>query len=467
MSVKTEKDLPENQKTTWLKAMSAMELRNYGYAIQLLQTVLKAAPDFLPARQLVRKAAVAKNAGKKSLLGGLSGASFSTMKVQSLVKKDPIAAMDAVEKILENEPHNQQANQMLKEAALAAKMPEVAEFALETIIQGNPKDTRTMHELARLLMELAMPTKAVEIYNKILDVTPNDLAAVKGGKDASAAASMQKGKWESEETTYRDLIKDKDQAVALEQKSRVVRSEEMIDNLLAELHEKVQQEPENVDISRRIAELYDQKEDLENAIAWYQYAAGLNNNTDFAIVRKVSDLRLKSYDVAIKGREDYIEAHPGTEESKQYAVELEDLKKQRAEMLLDEAKKRVERNPTDLQIRFELGEILVSIGNYKDAIQELQKARQNPNVRLRAMNLLGRCFVARNMLDLAAKTLEDASSELFQMDSTKKDIIYNLGLVYEKMGEMEKSISCMKQIYEVDYGYLDVAERVEGSYSQT
>ena len=83
---KSEKDLPENQRATWLKAMSAMELRNYGYAVQLLQVVLKNHPDFLLARQLARKAAVAKNAGKKGMLGGLSSASFSTMKVQSLVK---------------------------------------------------------------------------------------------------------------------------------------------------------------------------------------------------------------------------------------------------------------------------------------------------------------------------------------------------------------------------------------------
>jgi len=34
------------------------------------------------------------------------------------------------------------------------------------------------------------------------------------------------------------------------------------------------------------------------------------------------------------------------------------------------------------------------------------------------------------------------------------------------MGEREKSLSCMKQIYEFDYGYKDVAERVESSYQQ-
>jgi len=48
----------------------------------------------------------------------------------------------------------------------------------------------------------------------------------------------------------------------------------------------------------------------------------------------------------------------------------------------------------------------------------------------------------------------------------KKEIVYNLGLVYERMGELEKSLACMKQIYEVDYGYRDVARRVESSYER-
>ncbi|MDX2080309.1 MAG: tetratricopeptide repeat protein [Terrimicrobiaceae bacterium] len=464
MAIKTEKDLPEQQRATWLKAMSAMQLRNYGYTVQLIQTVLKVAPEFLAGRQLARKAAVAKNAGKKGIMSGLSSASFSTMKVQSLVKKDPVAAMDAVEKILENEPYNPQANQLLRDAALAANIPEIAAFALETIIEGNPKDTKTMHELARHYMQHGLPEKAVEWYGKITDMVPTDLAAIKGGKDAAAAASMQRGGWEKEETTYRDLIRDKEQAVSLEQQSRVVRSEEAINQLLAELHAKAEREPGVVDTARKIAELYEQKEDFENAVNWYHYAAELTNNSDLALVRKTSDLQLRQFDVAIKAREDIVAANPDSEESRQYAAELETLRTQRAEIMLDEARKRVERNPTDLQFRFELGEILVGLGRFQEAIPELQKARQNPNVRIRAMSLLGQCFTARSMFDLAAKTLSDAAAEISGMDTVKKDIVYNLGLVFEKMGDAQKSVDCMKQIYEVDYGYRDVAARVEGSY---
>ena len=466
MAVKSEKDLPETQRTTWLKAMSAMELRNYAYAIQLLQAVLRAHPDFLLGRQLARKAAVAKFGGKRSVLGSLSGASFSTMKVQSQLKKDPVAVFDAIEKMLEADPYSPQANQLLKDAALAAKMPELAVFALETIVAGHPKDARTMHELARLYMENELPSKAGDIYGKILEINPNDLAAVKGGKDAAAAASMQRGGWEREEATYRDLIKDKDQAVALEQQARVYRGEEMIDFLLGELSEKYTQDPENLDTARRIAELYEEKNDLENAVTWFSYAAQLSQFTDFALVRKVSDLRVKQFDGLIASLEESIAANPSGEEAAEHASHLEELKRQRAELFLEEAKKRVERNPTDLQLRLELGEILVNLGNYKDAISELQRARQNPNVRLRAMNLLGKCYTERKMFDLAANILSAAAGELVQMDNVKKEIVYNLGLVYEKMSQEEKSIECMKQIYEVDYGYRDVAGRVESSYGE-
>jgi tetratricopeptide (TPR) repeat protein len=466
MGVKSEKDLPESQRAAWLKAMSAMELRNYGYAIQLLQAVLKNHPEFLLARQLARRAAVAKLGGRKSVLGSLSGASFSSIKLQSQVKKDPVAAFDAIEKMLGVDPYSSHANQLLKEAALGAKMPEVALFALETIVGGHPKDTRTMHELAKLYMENEQPAKAGDVYGKILEINPNDLSAVKGGKDAAAAASMQRGGWDREEATYRDLIKDKDQAVALEQQGRVYRSEDVIDRLLGDLSEKYTQDPQNLDTARRIAELYEEKNDLENAVTWFSYAAQLSENTDFALVRRASDLRIRQFDSSIANLEQFIATTPGSEDAAQYSAQLEELRSQRAQLLLDDGKKRVERNPTDLQLRFELGEILVNLGNYKDAISELQRARQNPNVRLRAMNLLGRCYTQRGMFDLAANILSSAASELLQMDSVKKDIVYNLGLVYEKMSQEEKSIECMKQIYEVDYGYRDVAERVEGSYGE-
>jgi predicted glycoside hydrolase/deacetylase ChbG (UPF0249 family) len=68
------------------------------------------------------------------------------------------------------------------------------------------------------------------------------------------------------------------------------------------------------------------------------------------------------------------------------------------------------------------------------------------------------------MLDLAAKQLEDSPRETMVMDEVEKEIIYNLGLVYEQMGDAPKHIDAMKKINEADSGYRDVAARVESSY---
>ena len=80
------------------------------------------------------------------------------------------------------------------------------------------------------------------------------------------------------------------------------------------------------------------------------------------------------------------------------------------------------------------------------------------------MKALGQCYVGKGMLDLAAKQFSDAASELTAMDGLKKDITYRLGCLYDQMGQKQKALDCFKEIYEVDYGYLDVAQRVEQSY---
>ena len=55
MPIKTEKELSEQLRSHWLKAVAAIELRNFGYAISLLQGILKHEPEFLTGRQLLRR----------------------------------------------------------------------------------------------------------------------------------------------------------------------------------------------------------------------------------------------------------------------------------------------------------------------------------------------------------------------------------------------------------------------------
>jgi len=466
MAVRTEKELNEMQRSHWLKAVAAIELRNFGYAISLLQGILKQEPEFLTGRQLLRRTEVTKSKSAKKSFFNISIAPIAVMKAQREIKKDPKHAVEMLEKVLEEEPYQRQANLVLKEAAVAAGWPEIGVFALRTLLEANPRDLKVLHELGRLYHELGENDREVEIYNQITEINPLDAEALRLGKNASAHASIKSGGWTQAES-YRDLIKDKEVAISLEQQSRMKLTGESLDQQIAETHARHRVEPANIDLARRLGALNEQKEDFEAAIGWYQYAADLTKGADAGLARKVSDLKIQCLGREITGREEFLSTHAADHEL--YAKKSDELqvaKKKRAEILLEDARKRLERNPTDLQLRFELGEHLVNAGYFREAVAELQRARQNPNARLKAMNLLGCCYSELGMLDLAMKQLEEASKEILSMDAIKKEIVYNLGLAYERMGDKEKSLNCMKQIYEADYGYKDVATRVESSYKQ-
>ena len=471
MAICSEKELPEKARTLWLKAKSAAELKNHGYAISLLQNILKEVPGFLDGRKMLRAAAIAQKDGKKgsSLFGSLSSVS---LRGGATLKKDPIAAMDMAERILDSDPFNPAANHLLKEAAIAAGLPEIAVFALETLSKGNPKDIKVLHELGELYFTADQPDLALQIFNRITEINPGDLTALKRAKDTAANLTMKQGGWETAKS-YRDLIKDKDEATALEQKGRTFKDVATIDAQLAELSAQYEANPQHVDVVRQIAQLMELKleqtgspDDLAGAVQWYAYCEQLLGGSDPALARKYSDLRLRQLDQSIKAFEDWFEsggdAHPDAE---QYRQQLLEMRRERDSAHIGEARKRVDRNPTDLQLRFELAEKMMEAGQFTEAIPELQRARQNPNVRLKAVSFLGRCYSEKGMTDLAVQQYKTAVAEMVAMDAMKKDTLYRLALLHEMMGNQTEYMDCLKDLYEADYGYMDVAARVEGSYS--
>jgi predicted Zn-dependent protease len=192
MSVKSDKDLSQGSRALWLKAMAAIELQNFGYAISLLQELLKQEPEFLTGRQLLRRAEVTKSKSAKKDFFNISTALIGVMKAQREMKTDPKRAVEMLEDVLETEPYNRQANLLLKQAAVAAGWPEIGVFALRSLLEQDARDVKLLHELGRLYHQLGDHENEVEVYNQISAIDPLDPQAIRRGKDALARASMKK-----------------------------------------------------------------------------------------------------------------------------------------------------------------------------------------------------------------------------------------------------------------------------------
>jgi tetratricopeptide (TPR) repeat protein len=456
----TEKELPPNIKPLWLKALSAVQTANLSYGISLLQAVLKDCPGFLDGRKMLRKCEIqlAGNAKKKAGLFGIQSGGVG-MKLSGQAKKDPLGAIPLIEKELEKDPYNDQANDLLFECFLKLEMFESAAFALETVRKGTPENTKLLHKLADYYLSREEPLQASEVYNDIVKVAPTDSVAIKGAKDASARASMKKQRWD-ENADARSLMRNAAEAEELEKASRTGLTREQLEERRDRIIEKYNADPNQLAVVKDLAGLYEQLEDWQNAHTFYSWAHSLSNG-DIALATKATTMKDRAIEVDMKNLEAAVAADPDNEELR---ASLEARKSERLAQQVEEAQRRVEQNPTDPQIRFELGSALYHSGDYSAAIPHLQQATRNPHIRTKVLLLLGRTFKAKGMFDLSIKQLTDALADLHAMDNTKKEILYEKGVIHDEMGDRESALDCFKQIYEIDYGYRDVAQRVEASY---
>jgi len=379
-------------------------------------------------------------------------------KAQMSVRKDPIDAIQTLEQVLNSDPANSSAHKLLAEAALAADFPKTACFSYEIILKNSPKDYQVSLEYAKALAQCGQAAKAETVLMDLQRAFPLKNEITQTLKDLSARKTLSEGYDDLADGTgsYRDILRNKDEAVSLEQENRQVKSDDVADRLILEYSAKLVQEPRNLKLLRQIAELYAQKKDFDKALEYCQRIKATEGGNDPSFESFVSDLTLKKFDHALS------QLDPNASD---YSESVARIDAERQNFQLEECKSRADRYPTDLQIRFELGELYFRAGKTNEALAEFQKAQANPNKRIQAMAYLGQCFARKGMNDMAARRLQDAIKEKVVLDEEKKELLYQLGTVFEKMGKTEDAIEQFKQIYEVDVGYKDVSAKVDAYYA--
>lgn len=452
-------ELDPKYQNLWKRALVSNEQRNWDYVINLLLPIVKENLGFLDGRMILRRAEGEKinAAGKKFSLGIGGGGSLFKSNKKELAEQ----IADLEENVFQKDPFSIQSNTLLYDLAMKLHFPDLAAFALETVRLGHPDNTKMMHKLALHYMAHEQPEKATDVYASIIKIDPRDIDANNGVKNAAAKSSILRQGWGG---SIKDAMKDSGEVAKLEMLQRQGMTKEQMEQFLAETIATYEQDQTNLVIVKRMADLYEKLGQLDSALMFFDYSLTLNPG-DVAMQRKVEILRDKVQELQLTQMEADIESDPSAPDIDDKRAQIAEIRRQRAGVLISDAKTRVDRNPTDKGLRFELGQAYFSGGMYTEAIPELQQARSNPHIRTKAMLMLGRCFERKNMNDLAQSVLNEAVKELVVMDNTKKEILYELAMVSEKIGKQDAYLEALKEIYNADYGYRDVAKRVESSYN--
>src|ERR1700722_6983569 len=246
MAEKNINEISREARLLFTKATEAAQRDNLDYAIALFNQVLDKEPGFYDCRKALRGAQF-KKAGDggggffKKMLSG-AGSSPQVARAKMGFSKNPAEAMAIAEQILNGDPNNSSAHRIIVEAANALELPHTAVLSYETLVKHSPKDRNLAIDFAQALaaagdVSQGEHNRGEKILMDLMRENPHDSELHQALKDLSARKTLNEGGYgaiEGGEASYRDILRNKDEAVSLEQEKRVQKTEDVAARLIEE-----------------------------------------------------------------------------------------------------------------------------------------------------------------------------------------------------------------------------------------
>ncbi|HCR28933.1 MAG TPA: hypothetical protein DIV79_02825 [Opitutae bacterium] len=457
-----EHDLPERDRKKLENAKLAITRGNSEYTVEICSELLGGQPGCLEVRKLLRRAQRRINAERKKGIGRLLGrlANYSVLLPGYVVlKRQPAKAMAIGEMALSRDVYNIKALSLVARGANLLELNETEAFCLESVCDRYPENFAKLERYCESLIKAGSTEKALKVAEKLNELKPGSGQVQEIVKSASVAHSINKGKWADSEEDFRSKLKDKEESDSLERANRVVVDDGNSELRSRDLIESIHRDPQNVDNYKLLVRIYLRQEKYDDALAWLEKAFALPDAENDAPLRQLrSELRVNRVERELFELKRSSNSGDTTDER------IMKLETELLALKLEESRKLVEQFPNDYSQRFKYGSYLLESGDVDSGIQQFQISQRSPSLRLKSLVLLGRCFMAKTLYDLALEQLQQAVEGISVMDDFKKEVLYLLAECYEKLERPEEAIEQYKTIYSNDIGYRDVADKIDRFY---
>ncbi len=455
------KDVSTDVKTNYQKAIGAIQKNNIDYGMMLLKAIVQREPGFVEARDQLRKAErihTSRIGFLGKVMASIKTSGIVTAGKTLLAAGKTMEAMKKAEDALAIQLSSIPALNLLAQAGAKLDAGFITVEALEIAREYFPKNIAVLDWLATAYGQEKEGVKALKIRQEIANLKPNDLDAQQKLRAAAAMATMEKGKW-MEGEDYRTKLKDEAQAVKLEQEDRIARAADDVAGLIVEYEKQFKEGKQNIEIKRKLADLYQKAERHDKAIEFYNMVVKEMGSLDPHIDAEIEKSTVAQMSASVKQWEDFAQQNP--DKKAEADANIAAFKQQILSYRLERALYRVNKYPNDLQLRFDLALLYWESGAVDDALQQFQLSQKNPQRRLASIVFIGRCFAEKRQFDMAIEQITKAVGEMIAMDKQKMEALYHLGICHESAGDNEKAVSIYKDIYQANIKYRDVGERIQ------
>jgi tetratricopeptide (TPR) repeat protein len=467
---------PKKQKIATVlfsKGSAALKANQLDYAIDCYLKCVKLAPGNLEYRKHLRATEMKKynNDGKGASGAGLrsSGARMS-LKI-ARTRKKWVDVVEAAEDILQLNPWDVDAS--LEICAAIKEIgdeDEIGYWVAQSACAANKDRADAFRTMAYFAEQLGRFNEAIVALEQVKKLDPADAEVPMKIRQLAASSTIKRGGYEDEGSPGEEGAGEEGgESKKAEKQSPVIRpaapppetDEEKAKREIKEAEEKVAAEPTVVLNYVNLGNLYRQHNDLDGAAKAYD--RGYKSTNDTELRQRFLEVRIDQFKAREADGMALLEKiKDDKDRRKMIEKQIDQVAKARLKAEVEVNRIRVQYKPDDYAAWVEMGKLQYDLGEYDEAIKSLQRGRSDMRKKWEAQMYLGLCFWQKKNFPLAEKNLSDALPLVPPRDEEgKKKLYYYRGRVAEDGGDKSLAVECYNEVAAIDYGFMDVADRLD------
>jgi tetratricopeptide (TPR) repeat protein len=446
----------------------SVEKGDFDYANQLFAQCVAEDPASIPYLQAFLSNLQKKygNNKKGARLAGLKIKSHRSALAKAAEKGNWTAAFQAGCAALALNPWDVPTLLAMADACNQLQIDESQLTYLRWALDVDGKDPVVNRQAALALQRMGQFDQAIACWHRVEQAKPHDEEAQQAISRLSVEKTIHQGGYDPAllGTTKADTAAAAARPISIARLSRGAaehEAEEAEDDALTpaeRLAAAIAKDPANLESYFRLADLHLHESRLDEAQQVLERAQQAAGGGSLPVRDRLEDLQLRRAERQVVAAQQHFE-HEQTPDARQL---LDRARAQANQIELEVYASRVDRDPNNPRLQFELGMRLKRAGKPKPAITALQAARSDPKRRALVLVELGECFQRIEQYKLALSHYEQALEACDSSDEeTRKLALYRAGVLATGLRELDRAERHLAELAGLDYSYRDVSDRLD------
>ena len=344
----------------------------------------------------------------------------------------------------------------MAEACRELEIDECQLFYLKWSLNFDATDPIVNRLAALQLTRMGQFDQAIACWHRVEQAKPHDEEAQQAISHLSVEKTIHQGGYDP--TLLNDPTAQSGQVARLAHGGAEQEDGEPDVPVAERLQQAIAAEPAEIDNYLQLADIYVHEGRLDEAEGLLGQAHQASGGGHLLVRERLEDLQIRRAARQVASAQRQFEQDP-SEEAK---AAWQNFRRQANQVELEVYAARSDRDPQNPRLKFELGSRLKKAGKHKEAITALQAARSDPKRKALVLLELGECFQKIEQYKLAQSHYEQAIDACTDADEQVRMLaLYRAGVLATGLRELDLAERWLTELAGLDYGYRDVAERLD------